>query len=515
MNIRSTLFIGAAMSIISCKKTMDYSVVEQDGENTVSNLSMARAKEDHRSFVEIGSIDIGNAGAAEISAYDPKTQRLFVVNNSGTSTIDVLDFHNPSQPTLIHKITINQYGGGVNSVDVSNGKLAAAIEGYNKTDNGKVAIFRTDDYSLVKEVTVGALPDMITYSPDGKLIITANEGEPNDSYIIDPLGTVSIISVKDDYAVTTIDFSAFASQQAELQAKGLRVFGPNASFAQDMEPEYVTVSEDSRTAWVTLQENNAIAKVDLVSKRITDIFPLGFKSYNSLNNSIDPSDRDGGVFFNQWPVYGMYQPDAIAVMVKKGIPYLFTANEGDAREYGAFAEMKRVSTLNLNANAFPNAADLKTAAKLGRLNVTTTLGLGSDNTYHALYSLGARSFSVWNGITGQLLFDSGNELDKKAFQAGIYDDARSDDKGVEPEGITSGEVNKRTLAFIGLERADAVAIYDVTNPVQPQFLQMLPTGDAPEGVLFISEKDSPIKRSLLVVSSENDGVIKVFMPSAL
>lgn len=84
---------------------------------------------------------------------------------------------------------------------------------------------------------------------------------------------------------------------------------------------------------------------------------------------------------------------------------------------------------------------------------------------------------------------------------------------MEPEGITLGKVNKRNLAFVGMERADAVAIYDVTNPLQPVFLQILATGDAPEGVLFISAKDSPIRRSLLVVSSENDGVIKVYMPA--
>ena len=158
---------------------------------------------------------------------------------------------------------------------------------------------------------------------------------------------------------------------------------------------------------------------------------------------------------------------------------------------------------------------------MGRLNVNSTLGnIDGGNDYEALYSLGARSFSVWNGLSGSLVWDSKNELEKKAVAANFYDDDRSDSKGVEPEGITigimnKGNVNKRTLAFIGMERADAVAIYDVSNPVQPVFLQILKTGDAPEGILFISEYDSPTKKSLLVVSSENDGTVKIYTPVGL
>jgi len=375
---------------------------------------------------------------------------------------------------------------------------------------------------------------MITYSPDGEYIITANEGEPNADYSIDPIGTISIISVERDYAVTTLDFSAFASREEALKAKGLRKFGPNASFAQDMEPEYVAVSSDSRTAWVTLQENNAIAKIDLRKKRISDLFPLGFKDYSLAENAIDPSDRPlGTIAFNTWPVKGVYMPDAIAVLDYEAddrhdnghdddrhnnnrIPYLFTANEGDAREYSTFTEEARIgsSSVVLDPAIFPNAANLKLQENLGRLNITRTLGnTDGDDEFESLYSFGARSFSVWNGNNGNLLFDSKNELEKKAQLANFYDDDRSDSKGVEPEGITLGKINRRNLAFVGMERADAVAIYDVTNPLRPVFLQILATGDAPEGVLFIPAKDSPNRRSLLVVSSENDGVIKVYMPA--
>jgi len=517
---RIVLFMATGFLMTSCRKSIEPAETMVNPANELQD-ELAGRHENPASFAQIGSLDIGDAGAAEISAFCEKTEKLFVVNNSsGNSRIDVIDFRNPAAPILLTSINVAPFGGLVNSVDVKNGKLAAAIEAIPKTNPGKVVVFETSGYTVVSEINVGALPDMITYSPDGKFIITANEGEPNADYSVDPLGTVSIISVKDNYSVRTLDFAAFAPMEADLKSRGLRKFGPGASFAQDMEPEYVTVSADSRTAWVTLQENNAIARINLRTNVITELFPLGFKNYNLPGNAIDPSDRPlGTISFNPWPVYGVYMPDAIAVLDNKGngIPYLFTANEGDAREYTTFTEELRVGSgsVILDPVVFPNAATLKLQQNLGRLNITRTLGdVDNDNDFDALYSFGARSFSVWNGNTGALVFDSKNELEQKAVLANFYDDDRSDSKGVEPEGIVLGEVNKKMLAFVGMERADAVAIYDVTNPTQPVFLKILATGDAPEGLLFISSKDSPNKRSLLVVSSENDGVIRVYMPSA-
>jgi hypothetical protein len=468
--------------------------------------------DDPSGFTEISTTDLGEIGAAEISAFDPVTKKLFTITNSGVSTqIDVIDLTDPALPVRTGSIDVSAFGGNVNSVAVSNGKLAAAIEGFIKTDAGKVVIFKTTDYSVIKEVTVGALPDMLTYSYDGDYILSANEGEPSTDYVNDPLGTVSIISVKDHYHVTTLDFSGFASQQAALKAKGLRIFGPGASFAQDIEPEYLTISHDSRTAWVTLQENNAIAKIDIRSRRITDIFPLGFKNYNLAENAIDPSDKDNSISLRKVNVKSMYLPDGITMFENGGLPFLITVNEGDVREYAALTENKRIKDLKLDATAFPDGDELKKDPNLGRLNVTSTLGdKDNDGDFDELYSFGARSFSVWNGYNGKLIYDSKNELENKTIEAGKYDDGRSDDKGVEPEGITLGYVGKKVIAFVGMERADAVALYDVTNPYKPVFIKILSTGDAPEGILFIPANDSPTKKSLLVVSSEDDGTVKVY-----
>lgn len=473
-------------------------------------------KEDPGSFSEIGQIDIGDAGAAEISTFDPATKRLFVVNNSDVNQIDVIDMQDPSAMAVIHSISMAPYGGKVNSTSVSGGTLAAAIESLDKQTDGKVAVFNTSDYSEVKVVTVGALPDMVIFSPDGKYILTANEGEPGADYTNDPPGSVSIISVEEDYAVSTLDFSGFAADEAGLEAAGFRVFGPSGDFAADIEPEYISVSNNSKTAWVTLQENNAIARIDLASGALTDLFPLGFKDYNAPGNEIDVSNEDGKVELRNWNVKGVYMPDAIAVIDAGGVPYLFSVNEGDAREYDAFEEAERVKNVDLDPVAFPDAGSLQEDEMLGRLNITTTLGdKDSDGDFDELYSFGARSFSVWNGNDGTQIYDSGNELDRIAIDAGYYDDDRSDDKSIEPEGIATGVVGQTPLVFVGMERIDAVAVYDVSDPASPEFLQVLQTGDAPEGLTMISAGDSPVERSLLVVSSEDDGVIKVFAPDQL
>jgi hypothetical protein len=299
----------------------------------------------------------------------------------------------------------------------------------------------------------------------------------------------------------------------ELKSKGFRIFGKDASFTQDIEPEYITISENSKKAWVSLQENNAIAEIDIDSKAIVKILPLGFKDYSLAKNSIDPSNVDGGVNFSTWPVYGMYLPDGIAVMSNNNVPFVFTANEGDSRDYGGFSEEVRIgnNAVVLDAEIFPNANYLKENVNLGRLNITNTLGdIDGDGDFDRLYSYGARSFSIWNGHTGKQIFDSGDFLDKTAVLEGSYDDARSDDKGVEPEAVVLGRIGNKNLLFVGMERADAVAVYDATNPVKPKYLQWLKCGDAPEGILFIPAEQSPSGKSLLVVCSENDGQVTIF-----
>lgn len=478
-----------------------------------NNEPEVTVNENPGTFKEIGSITIGGEAAAEISAYCEKTKRLFTVNNSGVNQIDIIDIADPTKPTKIGKIDLTAYEGAANSVSVFDGKLAVALEStVNKQGNGKVVVFNTSDYSLIKQVTVGALPDMITFSADGKFIMTANEGEPNTDYSQDPNGTISIIETS-TYAVTTLDFSSFSGQAATLAKDGFRISKVAKSFAQDIEPEYITISDDSKTAWVTLQENNGVAKVDLTSKTITAIYPLGLKDYNTAENAIDVSDLDDKIAFNPWKVKGMYMPDAISHFTSNNIPYFVTANEGDAREYTANTDIKRMKSFKLDATIFPDAAALKLDPSLGRLNLVADMGdTDGDGDLDEMVSFGARSFSIWNGNTGKIVFDSKNDVDKKTNELGTYDDKRSDDKGSEPEAVVVAKMGNQNILFVGLERSDAFMTYDVTNPTSPQYLQTVKTGDAPEGVLFIPASKSPTKRSLLVVSSEGDGSIKIYQP---
>ena len=322
--------------------------------------------------------------------------------------------------------------------------------------------------------------------------------------------------------VTTLDFTAFSSQQTTLEGNGFRVFGLNASMAQDVEPEYIAISPDSKTAWVTLQENNAVARINLdgAASAITDIFPLGFKDYGAEGNEIDPSDKDGNIAFAKYPnVYGMYQPDGIATFNEGGMDYVITANEGDVRDfYTTFVEGVKVSDITLDETAFPNAAELQKDAQLGRLLVTQFANSSTAQTapYTKLLSFGARSFSIWNGTTGQQVYDSGNDLELQSHLANAYPDDRSDAKGVEPENLAVGVIGSKRFAFIGLERADAVAVYDITDIANVQFAQFLKTegDDAPEGILFVKAEDSPNGNPLLVVSNEDSGNVTVYQSDA-
>lgn len=917
----------------------------------------------------LSTYDAGEAGSAEIVAFDASTKRLFLVN-AETSTVDILDVRNPSRPkkvTTINTVTL----GSPNSVAVRDGVVAVAIENDPKTDPGRVAFYDTNG-KLIKAVKVGALPDMITFTPDGSNVLTANEGEPSGygEGFVDPEGSVSIVPVPpnsrewkqlSDRDVRTVSFKKFNGKEDKLRAQGIRIYGSGSNAAQDFEPEYITVTEDSRTAYVTLQENNAIAEIDIKSASVSNLLPLGYKDYseppftaatyewrklpsigttvggqtlslggfsglafegttgdgklkfithtdrgpngeptganrpfllpqftprlvrftldpatgnfdlqeqillkqangkpltglpnivlssdtslpyndeigvdlfgkptaldpmgadlegiaidadgsfwmcdeyrpaiyhfnskgklierivpigthaaagkpvpapgqageygvealpaviaqrrqnrgmegiaiqngkiyafvqsparnpvtvtnaqlNAMKNvrvveydpntratrqflyvmdnppsvsaddtradkigdvaaipgggflvverdddalpedpietitkkiysfkldgateisalgpfnvggvqksvdqmteaelaaagvaavkktlhvdlpsagyasvekieglavtgngqlalindndfgvagividnatgtftiapgykpekptlgllkvpGLDASDRDSAINIRSWPVFGMYEPDAIASFRVDKTTYLVIANEGDARDWDGFAEEARVSSLTLDPAAFPNAADLQKAGNLGRLNVTKTLGdANGDGLYESLYTLGGRSFSIWKS-NGAQVFDSGSDFERITaasnpafFNASNDDrtfDSRSDNKGPEPEGLAVGEIGKRRYAFVGLERTGGVMVYDITNPHSPVFVDYANNGDfsvepydapaagdlGPEGLLFIDAKDSPTRSPLLVVANEISGTVTLY-----
>ncbi|ACK67598.1 protein of unknown function DUF1555 [Rippkaea orientalis PCC 8801] len=469
------------------------------------------------SISRLGSFETGQSAGSEISAYDPTSQRLFVTNGAN-NRIDILSITDPSNPTKFGEIDLASLGGGVNSVAVKNGLVAAAVQANTVTDPGTVAFFDVSG-TFLNSITVGALPDMLTFTPDRTKLLVANEGEPNQDYSIDPEGSISIIDLSLGVAsatTTTADFSAFNSSNLD---PNVRIFGPGATIQQDLEPEYIAVSGDGQTAFITLQENNAFAILDIPNATITDVVGLGFKDHNLPGNGLDASDRDTGINIQNWPVFGMYQPDAISSFQVGNQTYYITANEGDARDYDTFSEEVRVNGVTLDPTAFPNSSTLRQNTNLGRLNITNTLGdTDGDGDFDALYAFGARSFSIWDD-QGNLVFDSGDDLEQITAsllpslfnsQGTVTDfDTRSDNKGPEPEGITVGQVGNSLYSFVGLERIGGFMVYDLTDPTNPLFVHYqndTAIGDiSPEGLLFISAEDSPNGQSLLVLTNEVSG----------
>lgn len=469
-------------------------------------------------------------GGAEIAAFDPATARLFVVNGAA-ATLDVLDLSDPTAPTLVTRVDVTPWGGGANSVAVHDGLVAVAVEADPKQDPGLVLFLDTDG-AVVGTAEAGALPDMLTFTPDGSAVVVADEGEPDATYSDDPAGSVTIVDLSAGVAAagsTHVYFDAFVGGLDP----DVRVFGPGADASTDLEPEYVAVSHDGKTAWVTLQENAALAIVDLRDGVVTDVVPLGAKDHTLPGAGLDPSDKDGGVAIATWPVHGLYQPDAVATVRHRGRTYLLTANEGDARDYDGFSEEARVADVVLDPDAFPGATALQDRRALGRLKITTTLGDDDgDGDYDALYSFGTRSFSVWDAA-GTLVWDSGEQLERLTALAepALYNadnaangaDTRSDDKGPEPEGLVVGKVAGRDYVFVGLERTGGIAVYDVSDPTAPTFADYASTrnpaghpamgtaGDlGPEGLLFVPAEESPTGVPLLVVCYEVSGTVGVF-----
>lgn len=290
-------------------------------------------------FVGRYSSGVFNQSAAEIPVFDPLNRQIFVVN-AQLGAIDVLDATDLGAPVKVRTLTVESIAPGavVNSIAYHGGLIAVAIESSPKTDPGYVALYNATSLTLLDVKQVGAQPDMLTFTPDGRYLLVANEGEPSDDYQTDPEGSVSVIQVGIGAlgSVRTAGFRQFNSQKQALIAQGVRIFGPNATVAQDLEPEYITVSADGRTAWIALQENNALARLDVERAEITSIVPLGYKDHGVPENGLDVSDTDGRIDIRAWPgLSGMYQPDSIAsYQASDSRTYIVTANEGDARAWG-------------------------------------------------------------------------------------------------------------------------------------------------------------------------------------
>jgi hypothetical protein len=496
-----------------------------------------------------------DTSSAEIVSYDECSDRLYVVNSQSAS-IDVLALSaNNSVPSKTGNIDLSLAAaaagieiGAANSVSAKQGLVAVAIEAKVKQNPGLIALYRSDDLSLLATYPTGALPDMITLSSDGQTILTANEGEPSGDYTDDPEGSITIVDIskgysREDAVVKQVSFSSFnvgESRHGELGAN-VRTAGPaGTSVAKDLEPEYMALNSDNTKAYVALQENNAIAIIDIATARVDSIKGLGEKSWNPVSgNKLDASNKDSGVgaFDSYEQLVGLYMPDTIASFSIGGADYIISANEGDGREYIYSTTQQTCETAShswdgdeyqvggddADADKYANELDdcisftdearggnivdsvddlhpLKMALndndQLKRIKVVTDKEsyLENDN----IVTFGARSFSIWDEQAG-LVYDSGDDIAKRVFAIDSNNfnvtndnnqsaDNRSDDKGSEPEAVEVAKINGKQYAFIGLERQGGIIVYDVTIPAEPVYQSYINNRDFSEPVCTLVDE---------------------------
>lgn len=531
--------------------------------------------------ITLRHIDTHHAGlfaqsAAEIPAFCPKTRRVFVVN-AQSGRVDVFRLSEAGRLESLEAIDAAHDVPGnmraVNSVCVSNGRLAVAVEAEPTTDPGAVAFYDTATLAFSGSVAAGALPDMVTFSPDGRWALVANEGESNDDATIDPDGTVTIIDLSGGIPQAKArevafrdwnDGGARVSQRAALMRGGLRYFGrvgvpgdPRrqraTSFSADVEPEWIEIDSGSRTAYVCLQEANAIAVIDIASATVERLMPLGFKDHGSAGNELDTSDKDGGFRPRCWPgLCGVFQPDTIRLFEAGGRRYLVTANEGDSRvrpyaddvlpgvKEGTFFSDE--VTLRDWPTAGSRFADATADADLGRLKLVRDLverHLDAEGRPMKLFAFGGRSFSIFDAETGAIVFDSGSDFERVTAERhpdhfncsndSVTRDKRSRSKGPEPEGLVLGVVEGKTYAFIGLERTGGIMVYDITEPAAARFIGYhtnrrfdvpitlsdgTPNPEAGdtgiEGLAFVPAEQSPTGTPLVIAGNETSGTTTVW-----
>lgn len=485
-----------------------------------------------------------DGGVAEIVKYNPDIHKFYVINGK-QQTIDIVDLSSLESNTLQHlskEKSINiaellnsdsfQYGD-LTSIDINTEKqiVAAAVQDENYSKNGRIVIM---DYegNILHTFEAGIQPDNVVISKDGKYILSANEGEPRLGLEngVDPEGSVTIINYEKKQA-NTILFDDTTVIDSDVH---IRNNGTLADAVRDLEPEYIGLSTDGKTAFISLQENNAIARINVETGKVLSVKSLGFKDHSLPENGLDAA-RNDKIEIESLPILGVYMPDSIEVVEKDGTTYLLTANEGDATEWEEFVnieDFKKVKdSIQLDSSLFKGFTkeeaeaafeQMKNSGDYDKLEVLT------DRGNDAIYTLGGRSFSIWNADTMELVFDSGSEFEKITaerypdyFNWSNDDDVfekRSAKKGPEPEDVKVGTIGNDLYAFIGLERISGVMTYNITNPSNATFANYINTRDfsnaisgdvGPEGLAFIPAEDSPTKKPLVLVGNEVSGTVAV------
>ncbi|MDO5403003.1 MAG: choice-of-anchor I family protein [Eubacteriales bacterium] len=486
-----------------------------------------------------------DGGVMEIVDYNTATGWAYAINGqSGNLTaitikdieestdIDLLDGKNIDIKSIIEKEVSGFKYGDMTSVAVSpdNKTIAVAIQAENYAANGRVAVFEcnTDGtLTFTKSVEVGVQPDMVTYTPNDAMILTANEGEPRLGYTdgtVDPAGSVSIIKTS-DLSVNTIDFEAFDEKRTELVNAGI-VIKKDTNPSVDLEPEYIAATDTK--AYITLQEANAVAVLDLTKAEYSGIYSAGFEDYSTTAIDIDKKDEKY-VAKTYASLMGIRMPDSITAYTVDGQDYIVTANEGDSRDWDGYLN-------ELEVNFGKGKASPTGAITAENSGLTGKVVFFDSSDYEGLssekdYLFGGRSFTVYkvtdNGI--EEVYTSANELETKTaalipdnFNCSNDDktiDDRSGKKGVEAESVTLGTVGEKTYAFVGLERIGGIMVYDISDPANVSYVNYINSRDfsediagdvSPEGLCFVSASESKTGKPMLLAACEVSGTVAVY-----
>ncbi|WP_338778506.1 choice-of-anchor I family protein [Metabacillus sp. FJAT-52054] len=481
-------------------------------------------------------------GVAEIIKYNPGNKKFYLINGK-TQTIDIVSLKGlkANGEQQLSKETSIDVGKAVNSesfaygditsIDVNTEKkvVVAAVQEKDYTKAGKIVVM---DYSgkILKTFDAGVQPDMVKMSKDGSSILTADEGEPRAGLEkgTDPEGSVTVV----DYKTGKTKHMKFDNQK--VIDKDVHIRNKEGGAAADLEPEYMALSDDGSKAYVTLQENNAIATVDVKKGKILSVKFLGYKDHSVKGNELDAA-KDGKINMKNLPVLGSYMPDSISQVKIDGTSYLITGNEGDATEWEEFENVKDFKDvkddISLDSKLFKGMSKKEAKEKLEEMKKNPAydkLEVLTDRGNDAIYTLGGRSFSIWKADTMELVYDSGSDFEKvtaERFPANfngsnddIELDKRSVKKGPEPEDVKIGKADGKVYAFVGLERIGGIMTYDISKPKKATFANYLNTrsfeddiaGDvSPEGLDFIPAETSPTKRPLVLAGHEVSGTVAV------
>ena len=474
MRKTTVMIIASALCFASAMPMAAVSLTGYENGNSSLDITL-------KAHYASGSFNV-DGGVMEIVAYNKANCFAYAVNGHDgvLAAIDIAKGENLSSVDIDVKALINDDDfayGDMTSVAVSpdGSMLAVSLQDADYDEGGRIALFSCNEdgsLELQRIYEAGIQPDMVTFSPDGNYVLTADEGEPREGYTDDdPEGSVTVVSLQDGTSAV-IGFDAFDNALARkaLADNGV-VLQKGTDPSEDLEPEYIAVSGNN--AYVTLQEANAVAVLDLDKMIFTGIYSIGYEDYSKVPVDIDKKD-DAYNPATYETLRGVRMPDAIACFTVDGTDYIVTANEGDAREWGDYLNEDERDFGDGDASP-TGAITAENSGLDGKVVFLASSDYdGLENGIDYLY--GGRTMTIFRVANSGLeeVFTSADDAERITYgylpeyynasnDNAVLDD-RSGKKGPEAEAVTVGEVDGRIYAFLALERTGGILVYYVTDP---------------------------------------------------